>query len=183
MILMAAMLIILAGSIANMEDIAGMDPILRGLPSAMSLYSCFLLFTMIVGIGAYLLDSSWFTVCYSSLLVCLLLGQALYTDRLSQHLSFRIRSLTVHWDDLPPLGRDIVQVLGNCCGCVAVEDRPGRVCPEDADYGCLHQIKEIEHNLNNLFRGAFLANLFVFSLMAILLFYIVIYRDQVYRTT
>lgn len=33
MILAAAMLIVLAGSLANMEDIAGMDPLLRGLPS------------------------------------------------------------------------------------------------------------------------------------------------------
>lgn len=131
---------------------------------------------MVVGIVAYLLDSTWFAMFYSSLLTCLLLGQALYTDRISHHLPRRMSSLTAHWNELPPLGRDIVQVLGNCCGYAALEDRPGKVCPEDADHGCRYQIKEVGRNLNNLFRGAFLANLLVFATMAILLFLIVIYR-------
>jgi hypothetical protein len=161
----------LAHSMDSLNDVQ-VDPDLRRIPNIMWFSCIVLIVTLAIGIFASLWEDKNFAYGFIGLLALLLFMQFIVTVRLKDHTGYRLRTLTKHWDELPPMTRSAVQYVGNCCGYRDPLDRPGEFCPHDAKDGCKVSIKEAVYGVNSVLNWAFFCAIIVAGTLAVLIYFI-----------
>lgn len=135
-----------------------------------------LMFFLIWGIIAYLLDSALMGGIFIFGLLLLYTTQAFYTWELNINLRARVASLTQHWDELTPSAKSAIQAVGHCCGYWDPEDRPGNFCPALAQGGCKQRLYEIVLGVRRAMTDAMIVSFVTFLVLGILVYFITIYR-------
>ena len=125
-----------------------------------------------LGLFASLVEDRKIGFAFIGVLGALLFIQFVVTLRLKSHTALRLRTLTKHWDELPPLARSAVQYVGDCCGYANPLDRPGEFCPEDANIGCKFSIREMVYGIEGLLNYTFVWAAVLSGILATLIYFI-----------